>query len=87
MGKGYALSRLEDRLNTAYFKLNSNVQATLAGSSFAKIVEDKFKEVRTFVNSVISDGFVIYVHLFRNAFMCVCIYVLLFTESPSEFQS
>ena len=80
MGNGYALSHLEDRLNSAYFKLNGNVQATLAGSSFAKIVEDKFKEVRTFVNSIISDCFVyfeyrivIYVHLFRNAFMCVCV--------------
>lgn len=63
MGNGYALSHLEDRLNSAYFKLNGNVQATLAGSSFAKIVEDKFKEVRTFVNSVISDGFVYFEYM------------------------
>jgi hypothetical protein len=80
VGQGYALSHLEDRLNSAYYKLNGNVQATLAGSSFAKIVEDKFKEVRTFANSVIYDGFVyfeyrilIYVHLFINAFVCVCV--------------
>jgi hypothetical protein len=47
MSRGYASSHLEDRLNTAYFKLNDSVKSSLAGSSFSEAVEQKFKEVRT----------------------------------------